>query len=192
MNITFAIPGFPTDSDSAVGQLVRQIVFSCARRVGPVHRQPEALTFDIEDAFVPHASDLANAKALEALMSCLTNLDSLWLRMHPETPRLYDSGVFYRRTDIWDTIPALYRRGFGDCKSLAACRVAELRARGIQCRPVFRFLTEVNPDVPYDQTGYTMYHILVMFADDRVDGLWGDPSKVLGMVPPQESPPLRG
>jgi hypothetical protein len=190
VNITFAIPGFPTDSDSVEGQLVRRIVFSCAKRVGVVHKQPGALTFDIEGAFVPSASDLANAKALEALMNCLTDLDSLWLRMHPDTPRLYDSGVFYKRTDIWDTIPALYGRSYGDCKSLAACRVAELRARGIKCRPVFRFITEPS-ESPYDQTGYTMYHILVMFADNRVQGLWGDPSKVLGMIPPQESPECR-
>jgi transglutaminase-like putative cysteine protease len=187
MQITFAIPGFPTDSDSVEGRLVRQIVFSCAQKVGKVHREPGALTFDIDDAFVPSSSDLTNAKALEALMNCLTDLDSLWLRMHPNTPRLYSSGVFYKRTDIWDTIPALYARGFGDCKSLAACRVAELRARGIQCRPVFRFITEPS-ESPYDQTGYTMYHILVMFGDARIDGLWGDPSKVLGMIPPQESP----
>jgi len=181
MKLDFAIPGFPTDAQSAGGQLVRKVLFRCARHVGKVHNRGRGLvTFEIDGAFDKRASDLDNARALQALMNCLCDLDSLWIRWNPGTPHLYDS-VIYHRTNIWDSTPALIGRGFGDCKSLAACRIAELRRAGVWCRPVFRF-QEID-GVPWVQTGYTMFHILIMFSD----GTWADPSKVLGMKPPQEA-----
>jgi hypothetical protein len=76
--------------------------------------------------------------------------------------------VRYGRTRVWETIPALYQRGFGDCKSLTAAYIAELQKRGMQADPVFRWIR--TPE------GGTDFHILVQ----TIRG-FEDPSKVLGM-----------
>jgi hypothetical protein len=82
-------------------------------------------------------------------------------------PPLYGSGVVYARTVWWESIPALYKRGFGDCKSLTCALVAQLMMQGIEAKPVFRF----NPSPTS-----TDYHILVQTRNG-----WEDPSKRLGM-----------
>lgn len=83
-------------------------------------------------------------------------------------PSLYESGVVYGRTKIWDPIPALYKRTYGDCKSLTAVIIAELMMKDRECRPVFRW--KPNGDS-------TDYHILVQLPR----GQFEDPSKRLGM-----------
>ncbi len=175
MNIAFAIPGFSTDPNSAEGQSVRKAVDKCARAVGKKMFAPGAVVFTIDRAFSPRASDQMNAAALEMLLECLCTLDQIWVTSGRQHTELYSTPVYYARTVVWDTIPALYGRGFGDCKSLTACVVAELRARGIWCRPTFRFKTGSRS---------TMFHILVMFAD----GTFDDPSKHKGMLTYQEEP----
>ncbi len=175
MQITFAIPGFLTDSNSVEGREVRKVIDWCAKRVGSMKYKPGAVVFTIDRAFGRRSSNLVNAAALETLLACLTQLNTIWLKYHPNHVELYNSPVYYKRTLIWDTIPALYARGFGDCKSLTACLVAELRRKGIWCRPVFRHMSSVNS---------TMFHILVML----IDGSWDDPSKVKGMLTYQEKP----
>jgi hypothetical protein len=173
MRIQFAVPGLLTDSTSEEGRVVRQIIAKCVRVVGKAKLEPGVIVFNVVDAFQKQSSAVVNARALQALMKCLTDLNYFYLGCKPGTVPLYRSGVYYERTTIWDTIPALYARGYGDCKSLAACRVAELRRAGVPCRPAFRFIEGAN---------MTMFHILVM----NEDGTWEDPSKKLGMVPPQE------
>lgn len=173
MRIVFATPGFPTDSESVGGQRVRAIVSRYLPAIGKVSYGPGRIVFRIVDAFNLRSTARQNAIALEALLRCLIDLNILWLQQYPYTPRLYESGVVYARTQIWDTIPALYARGFGDCKSLTAARIAELFIAGIASVPVFRF--DAQPEG-------TMFHILVML----LNGLNEDPSKILGMVPPQE------
>lgn len=125
---------------------------------------------------LPHvfhaSSDLAeNAAALEPLLECLCAVDLAYRLYHRPVQFLYQNPVYYERTVVWDSIPALYTRGYGDCKSLACARVAEFRAAGLEARPVFRF-------VPPDQTekGQFQYHILVLGPDG-----WEDPSKIKGM-----------
>lgn len=172
MNIAFAIPGFRTDSKSVEGRAVREVVSACAKQVGSADFRPGLVVFKIDRAFSPRASKDANARALEVLLAALCALDRLWLASHRSVP-LYQTPVYYARTMVWDTIPALYGRGFGDCKSLSACRVAELRSQGIWCRPVFRF--QGTPSA-------TMFHILLMFED----GSWECPSAALGMHVAQE------
>ena len=152
---------------------MRSIVNRYLPRIGKASYGPGRIVFRIVDAFQPRSTELQNAIALEALLRCLIDLNILWLQVHPYTPPLYQSGVYYERTIIWDTIPALYARGFGDCKSLTAARIAELFMAGYHTVPVFRFDTE--------QYG-TMFHILVMM----LSGLNEDPSKILGMVGSQE------
>jgi hypothetical protein len=174
MNIVFAVPGLLTDSTSVEGKRARSIIKKCVKVVGKARLEPGVIVFTVVNAFDKRSLATKNAIALEALMTCLTELDMLFLQCRPNTPFLYDTPVYYERTIVWDTIPALYARGFGDCKSLAACRVAELRRIGIPCRPVFRFDSNAQ---------MTMFHILVMLED----GTFEDPSKIKGMIGPQEA-----
>jgi hypothetical protein len=62
----------------------------------------------------------------------------------------------------------LYWQKYGDCKSLAATRIAELRDAGKKADMAFRFKPGSNG---------TMYHILVQTSA----GGFEDPSKVCGM-----------
>ena len=105
---------------------------------------------------------------LRVLLEALTACDMIFLKKH-RVPGLYDSGVVYGRTQVWDSIPDLYERTYGDCKSLTATRVAELRTKGEDARPVFRFMQ--NP-----QTGRRDFHILVQRGKS-----FEDPSRTLGM-----------
>lgn len=175
MHIAFAIPGFRTDSKSVEGRAVREVVAACARQVGSAKFRPGAVVFSIDRAFSPRSSKEENAKALEVLLAALCGLDRIWVCSGRAPLPLYDTPVYYARTMVWDTIPALYGRGFGDCKSLSAARVAELRNSGIWCRPVFRF--QGSPSA-------TLFHILIMFED----GSWECPSAALGMHAQQEQP----
>lgn len=175
MHIAIAIPGFSLDPRSNEGKETLRAIKQCASVVGSARVNPGVVVFGIEGAFAPHVSGRKNAKALETLLACLCELNRIWLKYHPNTMGLYDTPVYYDRTLVWDTIPALYRRGFGDCKSLSAARVAQLRAAGIWCTPVFRFKARPHS---------TLYHILIMFQD----GSWECPSALLGMHAYQEDP----
>lgn len=125
------------------------------------------ITFNLPQVFHADADKVENAYALRALLDCLININIAYLRIH-ETPDLYHAGVKYGRTQLWESIPALYARGYGDCKSLTAALVAERRLEGFAAEPVFRFNSNVD--------GSTDYHILV-----RTNDGYEDPSKVLGM-----------
>lgn len=125
------------------------------------------ITFSIPFVFYPGSPHDENAEALKDLLDGLIALNSTYLRYHTVAP-LYRSGVVYRNTEIWDTVPALYRKGYGDCKSLTAALIAEYRKAGKWCRPVFRFNT--NPNQTFS------FHILV-----QTEHGFEDPSKILGM-----------
>lgn len=129
------------------------------------------ITFDLPHVFNPWASPEENAYALRILLETMVSLNRAFLRKHPALP-LYSSGVFYGRTTVWDTIPAMYALGYGDCKSLATALIAQYRERGIPASPVFRFYR--------DSTGKTHFHILVMRTLGGRTG-WEDPSRILGM-----------
>jgi len=126
--------------------------------------------FDLGDVFHPGASDEDNALSLQALLECLIAINRVYLRNHPKTPPLYRSGVKYGRTQVWDSIPDLLTRRYGDCKSLVAMHVAEEREAGRSVKPVFRFAK--NP-----QTGTKDFHILEWYGGKKFD----DPSRRLGM-----------
>jgi hypothetical protein len=130
------------------------------------------ITFDLRHWFEPATSTADNAYALRALLDCMIALNSSYLRNHTVRP-LYQSGVVYARTTVWDPIPALYKRGFGDCKSLACALIAEYRHRGIACEPEFRWIPRRNADGALIRD----FHILVNLGNGRHE----DPSKVLGM-----------
>lgn len=87
-----------------------------------------------------------------------------------ELPPLYQSGVRYRRengTEDWLLPSQVLRIGASDCEDLAAYRVGELRAHGID--PGARIVVE--------QTGPRTLHAIVK----RSDGVYEDPSAALGM-----------
>jgi hypothetical protein len=108
-----------------------------------------------------------NAAALRILLESLIALNLAYLDTH-HAPPLYESGVRYGRTTIWETIPALYERGYGDCKSLTAALCAERRKRGRFANPVFRYAQNAS--------GGINYHILV-----QTESGFEDPSRALGM-----------
>lgn len=125
------------------------------------------IALNLPHVFTADASPVENAKCLRALMTCLVHINMSYLQHHSVLP-LYRSGVVYGRTTLWEPIPAVIQRGYGDCKSLAAWLVAERRARYYCAKPVFRWI--MRPDRGTD------FHILV-----QTDAGFEDPSKVLGM-----------
>jgi hypothetical protein len=125
------------------------------------------ISFNMPFVFYPGASQEDNAIALRTSLEYLIRLNQIFLRNHT-VPGLYRSGVIYGRTVTWDTIPALYEKRYGDCKSLSAALIAQYRKNGFAAKPVFRFVTNAD--------GTTDFHILVQTAKG-----FEDPSKKLGM-----------
>lgn len=179
LTIDFALPPLLVNPRSSEGQKAREVIKRCAQSVGKAKMNPQGVTFEIFGrAFHPRMSKVANAKALGALLGCLVELDAICWERNPYLPGLYESGVFYElmpTQSAWETTPTLYARGKGDCKSLAASRIAELARQGLTCKPVFRFNTN---------SWGTMFHILIL----RSDGVWECPSRQLGMTLQQEMP----
>ena len=125
------------------------------------------ISFDLPHVFNSQSSSVCDAEALKVLLDTLIKLNVSYVRKYHPLP-LYRSGVIYGRTSIWDTIPALYARKYGDCKSLSAALIAEYLVNGIPALPMFRFATRKD--------GGKNFHILVL-----VDGQFEDPSVKLGM-----------
>jgi hypothetical protein len=124
---------------------------------------------DYPHVFRPGATDEDNAMCLRGLLEALTMANMVYLRRYPRTPRLYQSGVRYAKDPVWLSIPALYGKRFGDCKSLTAAFVAEERIAGREARPVFRPM--YNPRKQQND-----FHILVQTPRG-----FEDPSRRLGM-----------
>lgn len=122
---------------------------------------------NLPQAFYPGSSPRVNSFALRKLLDDLTDENVQYLKQTQSCP-LYFSGVVYARTTEWDSIPALYNRGFGDCKSLTCALVAEYRNKGLEAKSVFRYVK--NAKGSYD------FHILVQTPYG-----FEDPSKFLGM-----------
>lgn len=126
--------------------------------------------FDFPHVFNPEASREDNALVLQATLEYLISVNMIYLRKHTVLP-LYQSGVRYAKTQKWLSIPALYRDGLGDCKSLTAALVAEYRINKLFANPVFRYIEN-----PKKGQGVLDYHILVQTSTG-----FEDPSKRLGM-----------
>lgn len=114
--------------------------------------------------------------ALETLVSI-----NLWQLRQNRYPQLYESGIYYKTTPPaveWHDIPSLLRDGFGDCKDLVAYRVAELRHRGIQCKPCikWKFINYKYPDGRGTQP-VLLIHVMVLYPNGKIE----DPSRILGM-----------
>ena len=190
MQITFSLPHvFYPGSPPVENTHARRILAECQGRLTQPYRTARpahalyhvgvrCVVFDLPTAFVPSASIEENTHALKCLLDCLVDFNRLFLSISGFCPRLYDSGVYYRRTEVWDSIPALYQRGYGDCKSLTAAYVAQAIRAGRDCAPVHRWISRPDGSKAVD------YHILVQESD----GSFEDPSKVLGMGHDENGP----
>jgi hypothetical protein len=112
------------------------------------------VSFGVSFAFYPGSDPELNAVALKALLDALIALNRAYLRTASRygkrIPTLYNSGVRYGRApagtlDTWDSIPDLYNKGYGDCKSLTAAFVAQARELGHDCEPTFRYTYRTLP-----------------------------------------------
>lgn len=111
----------------------------------------------------------------EFLFRC--NIDYL-LTYGASVPRFYEAGLHYRSpedacgSDIWQDIPTLLGRSFGDCKDLACFRAAELVVKDqVDAKPFVK--RRFYPD------GFALYHVVVQLPN----GGFEDPSLALGMNP---------
>lgn len=140
------------------------------------------------------ASERVLTKALELLLTA--NVE--YLRLHPETPGIYQAGVRYKREPLrnqewlrirvplpgggeriaifprppeeWKTAPYCIDDRFADCEDLACWLAAQRIVRnGINARPTFTFRNYGNVSV---------YHIIVQYPDGTTE----DPSRKLGMA----------
>lgn len=183
--IAFAIPHyFSGESSSAEKQEIRNALNECLATLRKDDSRTKFLepqkgdteiTFLLPRVFSRGSKLPDNARAAEALLECLTDIDLLYLKYrNGNVIPLYSHPLRYDRTVVWDTTPALYARNYGDCKSLACTRVAEYRFQGRDSRPFFRFIPpDLNPDKEF------MYHIVV--GHDGAGEVFEDPSKIKGM-----------
>lgn len=107
-------------------------------------------------------------ESIQIMLDTMTVLNGIYLRSHPDTPGIYESGVRYQRErdkEEWRTIPIALARRAGDCEDLAAWRAAELRCAGIQARAI---VYKAAPRV---------WHCVVSLPDGTTE----DPSRALGM-----------
>lgn len=134
----------------------------------------------------------ARVIVLRRLLETLAQANVEYLLRHPKTPALYEWAPAYEikprpyvpatgeQTDIWQDIPSTMRRGTGDCKDVAAWRVAELYLAGYK----------VGFHVKVGQIGdLVVYHIQVEGYNRDGRFVREDPSKLLGMPRPDNVTP---
>lgn len=106
------------------------------------------------------------------LLAWQTRTNVVYLRNHPWTPRLIDSGVRYQqeRKETWYDIPGILARGQDDCEGLASWLAAELQVLGG---------FDAWPRIV--QTGPDLYHAVTRVRRPGRPNLYIDPSRILGM-----------
>jgi hypothetical protein len=117
-------------------------------------------------------------RVLDILLEALVKIDELYLRLTPNTPSIYKSGVryyHYADREEWLAIPECLHERIADCKSLSAWLVAEYRVSGID--PGAKCVKKYNT-IETDFGPLLLYHIQVQ----RSDGSLEDPSVQLGMT----------
>jgi hypothetical protein len=102
---------------------------------------------------------------IQAAVEGLVAMNRQLIALH-RPPRLYSSGVVYRREppgrERWQNVAQTYQLGEGDCEDLAAIRTAELQEDGEDAR------------VEVVKTGPRRYHVRVRRSDGAVE----DPSRI--------------
>lgn len=114
------------------------------------------------------------AYQIRSFIEALITVNLEYLKEHPDTPRLYNSGVRYQYHGTGGelrTIQQCLFHGSADCGSLPAWRIAELIFHGEdrKAQPMISF-----PD------GSSVYHCRVVRGDGRIE----DPNMALGMTIP--------
>lgn len=116
--------------------------------------------------------------AIERLLDALVLINMDWLRAYPETPKLYESGVVYKKVvppgeddDPWQDIPSTLSLGYGDCEDLACWRVAELRMSGNAASTLVDYRLGQKDGKPRH-----FFHVLVQYQNGSTE----DPSRLLG------------
>lgn len=139
-------------------------------------------------------------RAALRLLNWLAQENAIILRSRPDLPRLYESGVVYRREvdETWCDYLNLLAQGHEDCDGLAAARAGELLALGWRALgprdPGYRAARQLQLEtIPAEVLLLTttevhrpgLYHCIVRY---RVAGRWyrDDPSARLGMPLPGE------
>lgn len=116
---------------------------------------------------VPRSTD-----TYESLLRALVRMNRWYRQNGWGSFTIYDGRIRYRAEppgqEVWQSIPALFARGEGDCVDLATARVAQLPKT---VRATAR-LQEEGPN----QTGGTLYHVVVATKNGIED-----PSRKLGM-----------
>lgn len=107
------------------------------------------------------------ASCIASFVEALASVDALYLMRHPKTPTLYKAGISYAADEPWRDVPALLESRRGDCKSLVAWRIAELRGLGYTALVHVVYTARLNED---------LFHVQVR-RKDRLE----DPSRFLGM-----------
>jgi hypothetical protein len=129
-------------------------------------------------------------KLVAAFIEVQIEINRRYLRANPRTKLIYNSGVRYKQDPISCTvlnpqygkreraceefvdIPTMLERGFADCKSLTAWRIAELRESGDNAQIAIERISIPAQDV-------ILYHITLQHANGNDE----DPSVRLGMKP---------
>ena len=124
------------------------------------------------------------APVLEVLFESWVKLNAVYLLAHPSTPRLYQSGVIYRREspEVWKDIPSIIEDGCDDCEGLACWLAAELRTRDKITGAKVRLAEQ------HTTTRRRLWHAIVF--DPLSKRVW-DPSRALGMGGPNDRPATR-
>jgi hypothetical protein len=125
--------------------------------------------------FKKNVSRKYSQKCVLYMLEGLVNCDREWLRQNPSTPKLYESGVRYKRekTEHWRDIPTLILHRSGDCEDLASWRVAELREEGHKVQPFLKWRRYGD---------FWLYHVMVAhMGEDGKTFRLEDPSRQLGM-----------
>lgn len=126
-----------------------------------------------------HVADANEARSLA--LRLLVDLNVQWLRAHRSIPLLYRSRVVYRTSpcsvdtcidDPWVDVVTALSRGFADCKSLVAWRIAELLVRNGEVAHAVWTQTRL------DDAGATLFHVQVRRRSGQIE----DPSALLGMT----------
>lgn len=153
------------NTQRAIGMFTR-----CLQKVPVVEKQP--LWVPIEPLIVRAVLHAPQDTAIYLeLVKCLVRVNRWCLTEWPFPP-LLSSGVQYEAEfvgeELFQSTPALYLRGKGDCEDIVAARVAEYPQGTAE--PEIRH-------VGFNETGGRALHLVVR----RKDGSIEDPSRTLGM-----------
>jgi hypothetical protein len=161
----------PEDQEDSEDVIMRLMGVMCRLNLMYLKKNPDTKPlYDADVVYAPPDQVDGRPPMTGGTMRKLLNVLRYDVKTDPETALMVVR--LLKGMEIFLDIPALYRRGKGDCNELAPVRVAELWRSGIAASP---YLTKE----PNDRGGMT-YHALVLWPDGSSE----DPSLILGMGGP--------